>query len=117
MSARTSKSAAPALVDHPITEVRLGFPVMRGETEIRSVMLRKPYAPELRGLKFNKLMDTDFDEHIKLLPRITVPPLIEQEVQRLDPSDLSELMSAVVDFFMTPAQRERVQTLMKQLLT
>jgi hypothetical protein len=81
--------------------VELDYPIQRGETQITSIILRRPSSGELRGIKLQSLLETDVNSVIKVLPRLTVPALTEQEVASLDPADLWSLASELVVFFMT----------------
>ena len=95
--------------DPKMVPVDLETPVQRGDTALSQILVRKPAAGELRGLKLNLVLQSDVTEHFKLLPRIT--PLLLPELEQLDPSDLGELMGTVVGFFMTPAQRAQLEAL------
>ncbi|BBH14546.1 phage tail assembly protein [Chromobacterium haemolyticum] len=79
----------------PIT---LDQPIQRGQTQIASIRISKPSAGQLRGTKLVDLLQMDVGALITLLPRITLPPLTEQEVQGMDPADLTECGIAVASF-------------------
>ncbi|MDR0216417.1 MAG: phage tail assembly protein [Comamonas sp.] len=79
--------------------VTLDYPIKRGETEIKSVSLRKPLAGQLRGIKLGELLNLDVGSVQLLLPRITAPTLLAHEVAQLDPADLTELSIKVASFF------------------
>ncbi|QIY78351.1 phage tail assembly protein [Chromobacterium violaceum] len=78
----------------------LETPIKRGETLIESIELRRPGAGELRGLKLADVLQLDVDAAIKLLPRITAPALIAEEVARMDPADLLQCASRVAGFLL-----------------
>ncbi len=84
--------------------VRLDDPIMRGDTEISVVTLRKPMAGELRGLSLDDLIGSDITTLLKLLPRITDPSLTDPEVAQLSPVDIGQMGGAVRGFFMTKEQ-------------
>lgn len=86
--------------------VTLDTPIQRGDTAITTVQLRKPRAGELRGLSLNDLLTTDVNAHLKLLPRITAPTLIEPELAAMDPADFAALAGEVVAFLLPKAARE-----------
>lgn len=85
--------------------ITLDEPIKRGESEIATITLRKPQAGELRGLTLEDLLKTDVDTILKLIPRISDPILIDQEVAAMDPADLTECGGAIRGFFMTKAQQ------------
>jgi hypothetical protein len=80
--------------------VALDTPLQRGETIIENVQVRKPKSGELRGLSLSQLLNLDYGALETLLPRITVPMLSKQDVAALDPSDLTQLGSEVMDFLL-----------------
>lgn len=80
--------------------ITLETPIKRGETIIDSIELRRPGAGELRGLKLADVLQLDVDAAIKLLPRITSPALISEEVARMDPADLLQCASKVAGFLL-----------------
>ncbi|USR60677.1 phage tail assembly protein [Lelliottia amnigena] len=82
--------------------VTLDTPLMRGEQKIEKVTLSKPNAGTLRGVSLASLANSDVDALIKVLPRMTYPVLTEQEIIRLDASDLISLAGKVVSF-LSPA--------------
>lgn len=85
--------------------VDLDTPVVRGEQTISTVQIRKPHGPELRGLSLSHLLNLDYGALETLLPRITIPPLTKPEVAALDPSDLIQLGSEVMDFLLPKAAK------------
>ena len=85
MSATTNTAAGNA---SSLTTVELDNPITRGETEIRSVQLRKPKAGDLRGLSLSELFDMKADTVMAVLPRISTPTLTGHEINQLEVSDL-----------------------------
>lgn len=85
--------------------ITLDTPIKRGETDITSVELRKPLAGELRGLSLTALLQMDVTALQRVLSRITTPTLTEQEVGSMDPADLTQLGSEVVDFLLPKAAK------------
>jgi hypothetical protein len=85
--------------------VTLDAPVTRGEQTFASLQVRKPHGGELRGLSLSALLNLDYAALETLLPRITIPPLTKQEVAALDPSDLIQLGSEVMDFLLPKAAK------------
>lgn len=79
-------------------QINLDEPIKRGETNITSVMLRKPKSGELRGLRLVEVANANVDSLITLLPRITTPALTEHELNEMDPADFSALAVKVAGF-------------------
>ncbi|MBX9859000.1 MAG: phage tail assembly protein [Sphingomonas sp.] len=88
-----------------IVTIELESPIIRGDTEIKTLQLRKPKAGELRGLIVGQIVQGDAGAMLELLPRITMPPLTSPEVEELEADDFTALSNEVVGFFMTPAMR------------
>lgn len=78
--------------------VHLDVPIIRGDATIASISLRRPSAGELRGVKLIDLAHIDVIALSMVLPRITTPTLTKQEIERLDPADLTELGARVALF-------------------
>ncbi|MBU1605791.1 MAG: phage tail assembly protein [Gammaproteobacteria bacterium] len=91
--------------------VTLNAPVVRGETTITDLTLRKPKAGDLRGLTLQDVLQSDVAALIKLLPRISSPALTEHEASELEADDLAEIGGTVFGFFMTPAQKAVIKQL------
>ena len=81
--------------------VTLEAPVIRGEQTIETIELRRPQAGELRGLSLIDLIQMDVSAIIKLVPRISSPSLLEQEVSALEPQDLVSI-AAEISLFLAP---------------
>ncbi|MEM1077464.1 MAG: phage tail assembly protein [Pseudomonadota bacterium] len=79
-------------------EVPLEDPIERKDETIKAVMVNKPSAGQLRGLKLVDVLQMDVNAMITLLPRITSPALLPDEVANLDPADLTSLSTEVVVF-------------------
>ncbi len=93
--------------------IELEEPIQRGETTIDKLTIRKPQSGELRGLTLEKLLNSDVDTLLKLLPRITDPILIDQEVAEMDPADLTQCGNAVRGFFMTKGMQEALERMLE----
>lgn len=100
-TADTPGTQAPS-APHTVT---LETPIERGATRIETVVVRKPLAGALRGISLTELLQLQTDALRQLLPRVTEPPLIAAEIDRLDPADLVQLGSEVIGFFIPAAQR------------
>lgn len=91
-------------------KVALAAPIDRkGDGAVFAVEVRKPASGALRGLKLTNVLTMDVSTMLVLLPRVTEPALLPDEVAALDPADLLALGTAVVGFFMTPQQVAELQ--------
>lgn len=88
--------------------VTLDAPIVRGETSIDELKLRKPRSGELRGLSLVDLGQLKVDSLTKILPRITVPPLTEAEVGNMEPADLLACGAEIGSFLLQRSQRAAV---------
>lgn len=90
----------------PDTEtITLEKPIKRGETEIKTVDIRKPDSGALRGVSLRQVLDLQTDTIQTVTPRISEPTLIDTEVKQLDPADLLKIGVAIAGFFI-PATAE-----------
>ncbi|HAI0063241.1 TPA: phage tail assembly protein [Escherichia coli] len=78
--------------------VKLIKTITRGEQVITDVTLLKPTAGTLRGVSLASVANTDVDALIKVLPRMTMPSLTEQEVAALELPDMLSFAAKVVGF-------------------
>lgn len=78
--------------------VTLIKPITRGEQVITDVTLSKPTAGTLRGVSLASVANSDVDALIKVLPRMTMPSLTEQEVAALELPDILSFAAKVVGF-------------------
>lgn len=83
-----------------IRTVTLDTPFQRGDVTLEKVSVRKPKSGALRGISLSALLNLDYGALETLLPRITDPLLSKQDVAALDPSDLIQLGSEVMDFLL-----------------
>ena len=88
------------MTDTAAARITLDTPIVRGELTIDTVEVRKPKSGALRGLSLSALLNLDYGALETLLPRITNPVLSKQDVAELDPSDLTQLGSEVMDFLL-----------------
>lgn len=80
--------------------VALDEPIVRGETEITCVTVRKPKSGALRGVRLVALMDMDVTAMTEVLPRITDPALTKPEIMAMSPGDLLSMSIEVVNFLL-----------------
>ena len=100
----------PALPSNPdIETVEFDTPIVRGNLTITEVNINKPKTGALRGLSLSDLLKLDVETVIKLVPRVSTPPLTEPEVAALDPADFLSISTAVVGFFASKDQRAKAR--------
>lgn len=99
-AAATQTAAVPGM-----ETVELDEPIKRGDTEIRTIQLRKPKAGELRGISLHALAEMDVSALQRLLPRITIPSLTQFEVDSLDLADMTALGVKVGTFLLKKADK------------
>jgi hypothetical protein len=88
-----------------MSKVTLQTPVARkGAEPITAVTVAKPNVGALRGLALTDVLRMDVRALERLLPRVTQPSLLPEEVAALDLADFLALAGAVVSFFATPDQ-------------
>jgi len=85
--------------------VTLEKPVKRGEQLFTEITLIKPNAGTLRGVSLAAVANSEVDALIKVLPRMTVPMLTEQEVAAMELPDLVALAGQVVGFLSPSSAR------------
>ena len=73
-------------------------PVKRAGQIIESVTMITPNTGTLRGVSLASVANSDIDALIKVLPRMTMPSLTEQEVAALSLPDILALAGKVVGF-------------------
>lgn len=89
--------------------VTLSTPIMRGETTVDRLTLRKPKGGELRGLSLQDILTSDIGAILTLIPRISDPILIRDEAEQLEADDLAEIGGVIRSFFMTAAERTAIE--------
>lgn len=107
---KTDNAAKARKTSDPIT---LSEPIVRGETTIADIVLRKPKSGELRGLSIQELMNARVTATLDLIPRISMPPITQEEANNLEPEDLAALSGAIIDFFLTAADRTTIEKVLK----
>lgn len=102
---KTTEQSQPAKNFNEET-ITLDTPIVRGETEITTLTLRKPASGELRGVSLVELANMDVLSLRKVLPRITNPTLTDIEIGRMDPADLLQCGVVVGSFLLKKSDRE-----------
>lgn len=112
MSDQSAPAATPKgrKMSEPIP---LSEPIVRGETKITSITLRKPKGGELGRLSIQELMQARADSIILLIPRIAIPPITSQEANNLEPEDVAACGGAIIDFFLTASERAALEMALK----
>jgi hypothetical protein len=109
MKQESEKSGSPQSDSVYSDSITLENPIIRGEMFIDKVKLRRPKSGELRGLKIFDVVTTDMDTMIKLLPRITEPPLTEDDIENLELADIFLLTTEFASFLQPKASTAEPQ--------
>ncbi|WP_324698736.1 MULTISPECIES: phage tail assembly protein [Novosphingobium] len=88
--------------------VTLDTPIVRGETKIAFLELRKPKGRALKGLSLVDLGQLKADALHLILPRITTPTITPAEAIDLDPADLLACGAEIGGFLLQKSQRTDV---------
>lgn len=89
--------------------ITLDEPIARGETKITEIEIRKPNSGALRGVSLRALLDFETDAIIKVLPRVSEPPLLEAECVRMDPADLVQAGAKIAGFLLPKSARAEAE--------
>lgn len=95
--------------DPNLETVTLDTPIVRGDTVISQITIRKPKAGLLRGLSLTDVLKLEFDAIAKLVPRVASPVLVEHDLADMDLADFTKVATAVVGFFASPAERAKAK--------
>ncbi|KAF0115501.1 MAG: phage-related tail protein [Hyphomonadaceae bacterium] len=82
-------------------EVIFDTPLVFGDQTIEKVLIRKPLSGELRGLSLIDVGRLELDALFKVLPRVTMPSIPRESLEKMDLSDLMA-MGLKVAGFLTP---------------
>ncbi len=85
--------------------VELETPLVRGESTIAKLSLRRPFGGDFRDISMSRLTLMNYDEVRKLLPRIALEGLTEFEVDKIAAADLTEICNELSDFLFTKKRR------------
>lgn len=98
------------LIQNPNEEtVVLEQPIQFGSTTITQVQIRKPNVKALSGVSLQAIYQHDVNALIKVLPRVTTPPLTAQQVMDLDPVDFANLGGHLVTFLYPKALQQAIK--------
>ncbi|QMV75015.1 phage tail assembly protein [Comamonas piscis] len=92
-----------------LNTVTLQQPIKRGDTTITKVQLRVPLGGALRGIVLPELMHMQADAIMLVLPRITTPTLVKQEVENMHPADLVACGAMITRFLVPDSVMESLQ--------
>ncbi len=82
--------------------INLSGELQVGGKPLTEVNLRAPKSGELRGLSLLELGRISTDEVLKLIPRITMPPLTDEQASELSASELMEIGMEISNFLVAP---------------
>ena len=88
-----------------IAKIVLEEPIVRGETTIAEITIRKPQSGELRGLTLVDLTQLKVDTVIEVLPRISMQGITAHEAAGMDPADLLQIGVEIASFFLTAGMK------------
>ena len=116
MSKETDNPTPPS----PSAAAKLSDPVVLQEPlrngTLTSVQVRKPKPGEMRGLQLQAIIQGDVNSLIALLPRITLPPLLEHECENdLDTADFVSFAGALSGFFYTREEKAALAKVLGQI--
>ena len=80
--------------------IPLRKPIVRGDTKVSSILLREPDGVALMNVELFDLMRMNTTEIVKLLPRISEPPLIDNEVKGMSGPDLFNVGQEIAAFLL-----------------
>lgn len=88
------------LPDGYFARIKLRTKIDRTGSPIESIMLRKPNGAALMGISLYDLMRMDGGEIVKLLPRISEPPITAPEGMMLGGHDLYDIGQEISAFLL-----------------
>lgn len=100
----TTAGAVPADTPREKT-ITLDVPLVRGDQQITTLVLRRPTTGALRGVSITSVLQMDTGAIMVVLPRISTPTLTKQDVEKLDIADLTECGITLASFFLRKSER------------
>lgn len=82
-----------------MSHIKLIKPLTFGETTIPELVLRRPTAGDLRGIKMQAIGELEVDTILKMAQRLSTTPLAPTTLDDLDPADLLVLGAEIAGFF------------------
>ena len=105
----TAQAMDETINGRPYQLVPLEVPIKRAGMNITELKVLKPLGGDLRGLSLHKLAEMDAISIQVLLPRITQPPIIQNEANDMDLVDLANCGGVVWDFLQPSAVRKALR--------
>lgn len=98
-----------------MTTVKLKNGIIRGDSRITDITVRKPLTKQLRGTSIIKLTELHADEWALVLPRITTPKVDKVDFATMPVPEFMKLASAALelmleDFSDEDADEEEITT-------
>ncbi|WP_315708999.1 phage tail assembly protein [Brenneria uluponensis] len=90
----------------------LQTPIQRAGGDVAEVTITDTlrHAGSLRGLKVYDVMTSDVDALMTLLPRVTQPALLKEELAKMDIWDFCQLTNAVATFLQPSLAANEAET-------
>lgn len=83
----------------------LKTPIKRGSANVSGVMLRRPEFADLEGVSMVELASGQIEAIQVILPRVTKPSILSEEIEQLDINDLERMTAYICLFLLTKKQR------------
>lgn len=99
--AQEVSNPTPAAVSETVNEVvvKLHHPIKNKQTEITQLTLRRPVAADFFGVSMRDVLNVEPEACLKVVARISFPPLTELQCRNLSFQDTWELTSKLHLFF------------------
>lgn len=78
-------------------KVTLKQGILRGDSRLKEINVRKPLTKQLRGTNLTALMQMNVDEWCVVLPRITAPKLDKTDFATMPAADLLKLAGKALE--------------------
>ncbi|WGE76074.1 phage tail assembly protein [Actinobacillus equuli] len=83
-----------------MTTVKLKNGIVRGDSRITEITVRKPLTKQLRGVSVIKLTELHADEWALVLPRVTAPKVDKVDFATMPVPDFMKLASAALELML-----------------
>ncbi len=87
------------MTDPKLQTVELDEPIKRGEMLIEQVILRQPNGGEMRGLSMMDIVQMKTEALFVLVPRISDPILLPNELKQMNPADLMQIATVIAQYY------------------
>lgn len=92
-------------IEGDIVTIPLVKPIIRGETTLDELRLRRPDSGSFRSLSLARIGQMETRSLAGLLPRISMTPLTEADTHAIDPVDWMRIANEVGDFLLPRRRR------------